>query len=360
MWWSSSGNNSSELATSSSTLTDLHEQSTVYGPLHIDPLDYTETLFFGLGLFILYLLLPRGYRVQYMGAYPRRYAWSKKIHPMKSTPMMSRPYQDDPIVEEDGSVSTATSSYRPLKAQGVGLPPTADTNSNIRSFTETPSTVVPPRDPNSFVAPFRDKIPSVMKESPGSIVASSIGMISDDIAISATMQLLREEGIALLAHGSKGKPKQVRLQLTETAITWRTESRKVSNNNINKKLGKLHQVPLNHIVYVNIGKQTSALRRVENVGVNENVCFSLLTKEGSLDLECPKSSTKDALVQCFSMILDEVHGNEQQNNANWRNVYRAPSSDMPSSFDDFDVPESTNPKTPSNNNTDSNHNLVSI
>jgi hypothetical protein len=83
-------------------------------------------------------------------------------------------------------------------------------------------------------------------------------------------------------------------------------------------------------MYVDVGKQTTALRRVENASVNENVCFSLLTKEGSLDLQANSSRERDALVSCFSLVLDEVHA------ANWRDIYRGPSSDMPSSFDEFD------------------------
>lgn len=44
----------------------------------IDPLAFSGTLFALLFLFVLYLLLPRGVRVQYFGAYPKRYAWSAR------------------------------------------------------------------------------------------------------------------------------------------------------------------------------------------------------------------------------------------------------------------------------------------
>jgi hypothetical protein len=64
--------------------------------------------------------------------------------------------------------------------------------------------------------------------------------------------------------------------------------------------------------------------------VSESLCFSLLTKEGSLDLEANSHRERDALVQCFSLVLDEVHAQ------NWRDIYRGPSSDMPSSFDEGD------------------------
>ena len=154
---------------------------------------------------------------------------------------------------------------------------------------------------------------------------------NDEIVISAAMQQLRDPGVLIIAHGSRGKPKTVRLQLTESAITWRTETRKKgSKPDARPKMGKLHQVPLAHIMYVDVGKQTTALRRVENASVSEALCFSLLTKEGSLDLEANSPRERDALVSCFSLVLDEVHAQ------NWRDIYRGPSSDMPSSFDDFD------------------------
>jgi hypothetical protein len=153
---------------------------------------------------------------------------------------------------------------------------------------------------------------------------------NEEIVISAAMQQLRDPGVLIVAHGSRGKPKTVRLQLTESAVTWRTETRKKGAKDAKPKMGKLHQVPLSHIMYVDVGKQTTALRRVENASVNDALCFSLLTKEGSLDLEANSPRERDALVSCFSLVLDEVHAQ------NWRDIYRGPSSDMPSSFDELD------------------------
>lgn len=153
---------------------------------------------------------------------------------------------------------------------------------------------------------------------------------NEEIVISAAMQQLRDPGVLIVAHGSRGKPKTVRLQLTESAVTWRTETRKKGSKDSKPKMGKLHQVPLSHIMYVDVGKQTTALRRVENASVSDALCFSLLTKEGSLDLEANSPRERDALVSCFSLVLDEVHAQ------NWRDIYRGPSSDMPSSFDELD------------------------
>lgn len=155
---------------------------------------------------------------------------------------------------------------------------------------------------------------------------------SDEAFIQNSMAQLRNQGVVIVAHGSRGKPKTVRLQLTDESITWRTETRrKSSGNGQNKevKLGKLHSVALTNIMYVDVGKQTTALRRSENASVPESLCFSLLTKEGSLDLEANSPRERDALVGSFSLVLDSVHAQ------NWRDIYRA-SNEMPSSFDEYD------------------------
>eukprot|EP00559_Dactyliosolen_fragilissimus_P009896 CAMPEP_0184855438 /NCGR_PEP_ID=MMETSP0580-20130426/694_1 /TAXON_ID=1118495 /ORGANISM="Dactyliosolen fragilissimus" /LENGTH=199 /DNA_ID=CAMNT_0027349951 /DNA_START=347 /DNA_END=946 /DNA_ORIENTATION=+ len=155
---------------------------------------------------------------------------------------------------------------------------------------------------------------------------------NDDIVVSAAMQQLRDPGVLIVAHGSRGKPKTVRLQLTENSITWRTETKKKTPDGYAKepKMGKLHSVSLQNIMYVDVGKQTTALRRVENASVPESLCFSLLTKEGSLDLESNSPRERDALVNSFSLVLDEIHAQ------NWRDIYRGASAEMPASFDEYD------------------------
>lgn len=257
--------------------------------LGINPLHFSSALFGLLFLFVLYLLLPRGVRVQYFGAYPKRYAWSARSRGGRRW----RNGGDGGSVYGNNSVSSARTPMGPGGGPPVGA--------------------------------------GYARQAPGGGPSPQHGGSSEDVVVSAAMQQLRDPGVLIVAHGSRGKPKTVRLILTETAITWRTEMRKkIPGGGKELKLGKLHQVPLSHIMYVDIGKQTTALRRVENAAVSEALCFSLLTKEGSLDLEANSPRERDALVQCFSLVLDEVHAQ------NWRDIYRGPSSDMPSSFDEGD------------------------
>jgi len=292
------------------------------GPLGIDPLQFSIGLFSLLVLFVVYLLAPRAVRKHYMGAYPKRHAWSAR-----SRMRRSRGGYGHDGSSVGGSI-TSRSTYR-TEAQshyrgppGIGMAPSG-AGSTVGAST-VGSYTVNTRQYDQEQVVFGG--PQSRRQSRGMVDMQQ----NDEIVISAAMQQLRDPGVLIVAHGSRGKPKTVRLQLTESAVTWRTETRKRSTKDMKPKMGKLHQVPLSHIMYVDVGKQTTALRRVENASVSDALCFSLLTKEGSLDLEANSPRERDALVSCFSLVLDEVHAQ------NWRDIYRGPSSDMPSSFDEVD------------------------
>lgn len=269
------------------------------GPLGIDPLYFSLALFGLLAIFVLYLLLPKGLRVHYFWAYPKRYMWSAK-------PRRNRR-------------STSNGS-----APGVGMM----YGRSSQASTMSGGSYSTRGGPSVEGGPMEETVTFGPNKSRG-----SMDQFNDEAMISSAMQKLRDPGVLIVAHGSRGKPKSVRLRLTEHDITWRTETRKKNatgkyTNDI--KLGKLHSVSLANIMYVDVGKQTTALRRVENAAVPESLCFSLLTKEGSLDLEANSPRERDALVSCFSLVLDEVHAQ------NWREIYRGNSADMPSSFDEYD------------------------
>eukprot|EP00581_Thalassiosira_minuscula_P009636 CAMPEP_0183707290 /NCGR_PEP_ID=MMETSP0737-20130205/3898_1 /TAXON_ID=385413 /ORGANISM="Thalassiosira miniscula, Strain CCMP1093" /LENGTH=319 /DNA_ID=CAMNT_0025934911 /DNA_START=90 /DNA_END=1049 /DNA_ORIENTATION=- len=298
------------------------------GPLGINPLHFSATLFGLLFLFVLYLLLPRGVRVQYFGSYPKRYAWSarsrgsgrrKRGGGMGGVGVGGVGNADGSFTGGSSVGSARTPGYGPMG--GVGGGPSGSQQQMMSASGGGTS---------SHLGGSSNNLAN-MNSASGGVGGGPTGT-NEDIVVSAAMQQLRDPGVLIVAHGSRGKPKTVRLVLTETAITWRTEMRKKNAHGGKElKLGKLHQVPLSHIMYVDIGKQTTALRRVENASVSEALCFSLLTKEGSLDLEANSPRERDALVQCFSLVLDEVHAQ------NWRDIYRGPSSDMPSSFDEGDA-----------------------
>lgn len=290
------------------------------GPLGINPLYFSLSLLGCLILFVLYLLLPRGVRVNYFNGYPKRYAWSARPRRRRNNAQSSGAPPNAPVIPTasgSGANSNQFGNQRP-NSQQVG-----PTSSNGSAYSGSSR-----RDRNN---PMEETVDFETGVGKGNNMMS--GASNDEAVISSAMQQLRDPGVLIVAHGSRGKPKTVRLQLTENAITWRTETRKKNANGVytkDIKLGKLHSVSLANIMYVDVGKQTTALRRVENSAVPETLCFSLLTKEGSLDLEANSPRERDALVSCFSLVLDEVHAQ------NWRDIYRGPSADMPSSFDEYD------------------------
>ena len=80
------------------------------------------------------------------------------------------------------------------------------------------------------------------------------------------------------------------------------------------KMGNLRKVELNEILGFELGKRTTALRRVQTARmINECDCFSLLTKTGTLDLECtalavggrksPAEEVRAAFITCLAMAV---------------------------------------------------------
>lgn len=165
----------------------------------------------------------------------------------------------------------------------------------------------------------------------------------------ARLQGLR--GIRLVAHGVHCDPKRVWIRLQDHSheddhvheddhhhhqgreeqpcLTWQTEfPRRIPNQQpqdgvtttttttIVLMRGSLHKILLKHILYIDVGKKTQALRLTPTT-VPDTTCWSLLTQNGSLDLQASSSLERDALVSCFSMILDDIHEED------WRALYEA-------------------------------------
>mmetsp|Transcript_9433 Transcript_9433/g.9545 ORF Transcript_9433/g.9545 Transcript_9433/m.9545 type:complete len:361 (-) Transcript_9433:320-1402(-) len=316
----------------------------------IDPVHFSVFLLSCLFLFVVYLLLPRGFRVHHFRAYPKRYAWSARSRAARRSSGRTA----TPSGPNGQAQMQHNNNHRQLAGPGIGMPSDQQQLSQRRVNRPQPNQFNQPFEQQQGGRPeetvtFSNQQQNAQRQAGAGSMAGGIAPAgtgntgqmldvhqNDEIVISAAMQQLREPGVLIVAHGSKGKPKTVRLQLSESAITWRTETRKKVTGAQGQpsetiKMGKLHSVPLSHIMYVDVGKQTTALRRVENAHVSESLCFSLLTKEGSLDLEANTGRERDALVSCFSLVLDEIHAQ------NWRDIYRGPSSDMPSSFDEFEA-----------------------
>ena len=248
-------------------------------------------------LWVFYLLLPRGCRKKYCSAYRKRYA--------------KRTDGDMPASGYWLPANKVGSSFDTGSTAG-GIPRAAAAGAASPTRTSTPY-----RDNNNnFKTPPSPEHPALTKIPPNQIIEE-------------TMTRLKGRGIRLLAHGVQCDPKRVWIKLQEATadepytVTWQTEfPRRVPNQSGDISIvlmrGSLHKIPLPNVLYIDVGKKTNALMRNETVKVPDGVCFSLLTQNGSLDLQANSKLERDALVSCFSMILDQVH-----ENVDWRALYES-------------------------------------
>ena len=263
---------------------------------------WSYTLFLGscLLFWMLYLLLPRGFRKQYCSAQRKRYA-------KRSDNDMPAAGYWLPVNKslDDDSLSTRRDDFSPAS-------------------TATSLPLTPPRNGTAGMRRQRSNPPS--PEHP------ALRQIPPNRIIAETMGRLQGRGIRLVAHGVHCDPKRVWIKLEDdtASVTWQTEfPRRVPNQSGQVSIvlmrGSLHRIALCNILYIDVGKKTNALQQLDQKKVPDATCFSLLTQNGSLDLQANSKLERDDLVSCFSMILDDVHDED------WRALYEAspPASSVP-------------------------------
>lgn len=165
--------------------------------------------------------------------------------------------------------------------------------------------------------------------------------VPSHMVLSSTLTSLREPGVRLSAHGTQCEPRRIWIQLDvhKELLEWRTENRTMpkqtpnsealsqseSNPNdleISYTLGPKHTIPLKDILYVDVGKTTAALQMLSEDNIRSDMCFSILTKNGSLDLNAGNRLERDALISCMCLILDTVYADESNPDAkSWRDLH---------------------------------------
>jgi len=307
---------------------------------------YTLFLASTLVLWVIYLILPRGVRKQYFRANRKRYA--RRLDDGMPAAGYWMPVQTARAQSNAGESSTTLSAgtlppkytssviqaaarrqreqQRKLQGQyGGGVPASIQTSPlTPQDEQHQPS---PPRHAKAMLKhPPSPEHPALKKIPPNKIIAE-------------TMARLQGRGIRLVAHGVHCDPKRVWIRLQDTnnassspnrsgtpsssnipSVTWQTEfPRRVPDQNGNVSIvlmrGSLHSIGLQNILYIDVGKKTHALQLTK--GVPDSVCLSLLTQNGSLDLQANSKLERDSLVSCFSMILDDIHEED------WRAIYEA-------------------------------------
>ncbi|KAL3939138.1 MAG: hypothetical protein SGBAC_006083 [Bacillariaceae sp.] len=250
---------------------------------------YTMFLATCLATFLLYLLLPKGFRKQYFQARRKRYARS------------------------DDRDMPAAGYWLPVKRQQQQQPEGGSSGGSAS----------PPRNHPGAHPTTPDRTPRKNLEVPPSPDHPALHTIPPNKIIAETMARLQNRGIRLVAHGVHCNPKRVWIKLDDesTSVTWQTEfPRRVPNQSGQVSIvlmrGSLHRIALCNVLYIDVGKKTNALQKLPE-SVPAPCCFSLLTQNGSLDLQANSKLERDALVSCFSMILDDVHSED------WRAIYEA-------------------------------------
>lgn len=291
---------------------------------------YTSFLFGLLITWILYLVLPRGCRKKYCGAHRKRFSKRTDF----DMPAAGYWLPASQSMSDAGSLPQRSAVHAGVAGGGPGRHPAPllQTSSTISSLdgaggigpqpAPTRYPMTPQRDP--AVATTTDSIHR-RRNNPPSPEHPALKKIPPNRIIAETMGRLQGRGIRLVAHGVHCDPKRVWIKLEDDTqtVTWQTEfPRRVPNQSGQVSIvlmrGSLHRIALTNVLYIDVGKKTNALNRLDPTKVPEATCFSLLTQNGSLDLQANSKLERDSLVSCFSMILDDVHANED-----WRALYEA-------------------------------------
>jgi hypothetical protein len=155
--------------------------------------------------------------------------------------------------------------------------------------------------------------------------------------IDETLRMLQKaNGIPLVAHGNHRPPEIIHLAYdapNQMIRWWRPTASRVTA--AAAATVRVSTIPLSEIVFVDVGKHTTALLRARPP-IPDHVCFSLLTRAGSLDFETSSQLERDRMVSAFCVLLDS---HPQEEHSNWRTLYErsacassSSSTSIPKSF----------------------------
>ncbi len=259
----------------------------------ITPLSYLLFLLSLLVIYLGFLILPRGFKAQYCLGSRRRYRRKRRRSSTVVPSSSSRKQFQD---EEAPSTNNTT---EPSLLLGNNIFDGSKTSARLFNTPTTP--------------------PKSSHES---------SMIEERVRYS----LKKPPGLRLIAHGIKVRPRPVWIQLHvdhhkqeanasefHNCLTWRAELRtgtSLSSNNT-PSLGSIRKVSLEDIAGIELGQKTVALKRLsKEKSVREDVCFSILTNTGTLDLQCVPSpdmgeevSAGDVRKACLDVLTSCLSSN---------------------------------------------------
>jgi len=168
--------------------------------------------------------------------------------------------------------------------------------------------------------------------------------IPSSAILQETLHRLQSRGVRLMAHGVQCQPKRVWIRyhntssttqppdsqeaptpsligVTQASIVWQTEFPKsIPNSNGDRSVvwmrGKVHPIPMTQILTIAIGHTTAAfVQQPSSDRISPNVCWSILTMNGSLDLQANSQLERNALVCCMAHLMD-------RHDPTWRHAAR--------------------------------------
>jgi len=268
------------------------------------------------------------------------------LRPVGSSEASSGYSQHSPAVSNTSSVGTwdprraferlPTSKANTARQNGVITPFQVHNPDEgmIDFFTPAKKSILPPPSLIELesLASFSQASPIPTKDGPADPSPlhpneSTNHRVPSHMVLSSTLTSLREPGIRLNAHGTQCEPRRIWIQLEvhRELLEWRTENRsdpkeQTSTGQVTYTLGPKHKIPLQDIIYVDVGKTTSALQLLAENEISSEVSFSILTKNGSLDLNAGNKLERDALISCFCLVLDTIHL-DNSDGTSWRNLH---------------------------------------
>jgi hypothetical protein len=365
---------------------------------------YSATLVVSLAAWLVFLILPKGLRKAYCRSGRRRYSYATSSSSFLSSSSSSSSASAAAAAAAAASIKFgggATSSPHNGGAGAGNMETPRHANfSNGRNRNQQQQQQHPPPPPQQQQQQQRGgggggavgknhnirSSPLSAQDAHSYVPAPSpehpaLARTPDQRILQGTMdRLLGGSGIRLMAHGVQCEPKRVwiRLHLADDdddddnmnddmnavphhekqqqrqkhSLSWQTEfPRQITDASGRTSIvlfrGTTHTIDLATVLYVDVGKKTSALLKTnektaaaaaaELASVNTSntvqtaaaaaaqvnhvpaaACFSLLTGNGSLDLQTNSRLERDALVACLSMVLDQVHQTHE-----WRRLYEA-------------------------------------
>eukprot|EP00735_Rhodelphis_limneticus_P013200 TRINITY_DN6763_c0_g1::TRINITY_DN6763_c0_g1_i1::g.3039::m.3039 TRINITY_DN6763_c0_g1::TRINITY_DN6763_c0_g1_i1::g.3039 ORF type:complete len:361 (-),score=71.21,sp/Q8BIJ7/RUFY1_MOUSE/41.18/1e-12,FYVE/PF01363.16/3.2e-16,Mcp5_PH/PF12814.2/4.9e-09,PH/PF00169.24/1.2e-05,PH_2/PF08458.5/0.0034,zf-AN1/PF01428.11/0.22,IBR/PF01485.16/0.095,IBR/PF01485.16/3.8e+03 TRINITY_DN6763_c0_g1_i1:38-1060(-) len=124
-------------------------------------------------------------------------------------------------------------------------------------------------------------------------------------------------GATFVKHGRKGTPHRRFISLTEDgeALTW---------TDLDNNTGRVERLPLNTVIEVRNGQTTEVFKRTGRPG-KDNVTFSLVTSDRTLDLECDSKEIRDLWSKALSeAVLVAKRNTDDKNRRSSTKMMTAP------------------------------------